>query len=442
MKITIYDKNLDVAGYAGDYKSLIWAERAVEIGDCELYVPASAENLALYRIGYYIAFDESDMICVIRKIEIQTDLENGDYFAVTGIDVRVFCDQRIMHTYDPKTFSGYAEVFLRDVVQQYLIDDEEGAMRLPADPVLSGEKLIQLGTLQGMEDKIEAQINYRNIGELIREFCRRFGWGWRFTKSNKKFSFALYTGEDRSAYMIFSPERYNVIRSDYKDDLTNMQNTFYVAGSGEGTRRKVAKTGDTYSTERYDAFIDAREIANRQTWADIKAAYPLTEDGGTGHFKQVSQYVEEYLYCVYDFETVIPKGGTAEYWLRHDIGLQAVLTDLGNGMLSVYVPEMPIANNFTTTTPDDEDEYTINQDVYYCLLAAKALDPLAEHAEVTSMTADIVPDVGYIYGTDYVVGDIVKIENGYGISQKVRITEAIRVWDENGYQINISYENV
>ena len=47
MDVYILNADLDLVGIADAYKSLIWAKRYNAVGDCELYVPATAENLGL-----------------------------------------------------------------------------------------------------------------------------------------------------------------------------------------------------------------------------------------------------------------------------------------------------------------------------------------------------------------------------------------------------------
>ena len=47
MDIYVYNPDLEQLGVIDQYKSLIWANRYKDLGDCELYVPATEENLNL-----------------------------------------------------------------------------------------------------------------------------------------------------------------------------------------------------------------------------------------------------------------------------------------------------------------------------------------------------------------------------------------------------------
>jgi hypothetical protein len=46
----------------------------------------------------------------------------------------------------------------------------------------------------------------------------------------------------------------------------------------------------------------------------------------------------------------------------------------------------------------------------------------------------------YLYKTDYNVGDIVSIENEFGLTVNARIVEVTETWDKEGYTINPVFE--
>ena len=71
MEIYVLDGNLDKVAVIDCYKSLIWARRYVEVGDCELYAAATAENVAVLKEGYYLARKDDGMICRIKRVEIE-----------------------------------------------------------------------------------------------------------------------------------------------------------------------------------------------------------------------------------------------------------------------------------------------------------------------------------------------------------------------------------
>jgi Siphovirus ReqiPepy6 Gp37-like protein len=67
------------------------------------------------------------------------------------------------------------------------------------------------------------------------------------------------------------------------------------------------------------------------------------------------------------------------------------------------------------------------------LLNQRAADGLANNNYVRLADGQIVPQVGYQYGVDYFLGDIIELKGKSGIYQKARITEYIRAHDETGH---------
>ena len=75
MNIDIYllDSNLNRIHLIDTYDSLIWSERYNDLGDCELMIKASVENLQMLEESTYITREDSDMVCRIEKVVLTTD---------------------------------------------------------------------------------------------------------------------------------------------------------------------------------------------------------------------------------------------------------------------------------------------------------------------------------------------------------------------------------
>ena len=95
-ELYLLDKNRKVKHIIDTYSSVIWAPRYNTIGDCEVVISASYENLRKIKESRYIVRDDDDMVCEIEKLEIKTDIENGDQFIIYGTDVKKILKQRIV----------------------------------------------------------------------------------------------------------------------------------------------------------------------------------------------------------------------------------------------------------------------------------------------------------------------------------------------------------
>lgn len=108
--------------------------------------------------------------------------------------------------------------------------------------------------------------------------------------------------------------------------------------------------------------------------------------------------------------------GDAKGWDRHEI----------------FVDQRNLSSN-DGEIPDDE---------YIAQLKEAGNEQLAEHQLNESFESDIDPTVNYTYGVDYFLGDVVQIENAYGVKTKARITEIIESEDESGHTYIPTFENV
>ena len=126
--VYVYNKNLERIGVIDGFRSCIWDNQYSEIGECELYVAANEENLSMLVSGYYLARDEDSMVCIIRKIEIDTSAEEGNYLIVTGIDSKVHCDQRIIE--GTEICKGRVENFLHELAYNNIFNPVNTARRM------------------------------------------------------------------------------------------------------------------------------------------------------------------------------------------------------------------------------------------------------------------------------------------------------------------------
>ena len=276
--VYVLNKNLETIGVIDSYKSLIWANRYNKVGDCELYCVATTENLQLLQKDYYLMRLDNSMVCQIKKIELDTSAEDGNYLIITGIDAKGLLDQRII--WSTLSINGNVEDFIQKMVSDAFI-----APALPARKMTkpNGNALIRLGYTTGLTEVSTEQVTYKSVGEKIRDFCNQYQWGYRFTMSNNVFWFQMYKGTDRTNTVIFSSNYENLNTTTYIEDNTNVANVALVAGEGQGSARSRNVSGYAEGTDRYEIYVDAKDISKTITWADLTNMYPTTDSGGEGY---------------------------------------------------------------------------------------------------------------------------------------------------------------
>ena len=429
--VYVLDKNLNLIGVVDSYKSLIWANRYVELGDCELYVTATTEMINLLQKDYYLARLDDDMVCQIKKIELDTDAENGNYLIVNGYDVRRFLDQRVI--WSTMTCDGLVEAFVRQMVQNTVCTPALSARQLRLQ---NGNQMFFLGDQAGFSEVTTEQVSYKNVGEKIREYCTRYGWGYKVVLGNNKLWFVLYKGTDRTDSVIFSTAYENLSTSKYVEDETNLGNVALVAGSGEGSLRSRNVSGYAEGVDRFEIYVDAKDISKDITWGDLTKQYPTTDSGGQGYISGTAE--TGYVYKMnYINIHIVDADQLTNLQVTYPDGTLIMIS--GEQYYQIY---NEVIADIPSNTPQEGDTVTLRDVVYSVYLLNRGYEKLAEYGGVVSFEGTVIPDVTFVYKRDYFLGDVVSVENEYGIKVSARIVEVIEVNDDSGYSMEPKFEYI
>lgn len=428
--VYVLDKNLKLIGIVDAYKSLIWANRYAKVGDCELYLGASRKALSLLQEGNYLVRTDDEMICRIRQVEIDTDAEDGDYLIITGYDMKQVLDQRIIWT--TETCDGQLEPFVRDLVTEALINPTKSARKLLKP---DGTQLLYLDTATGIVNAVSEQVSYKNLGEKVREYCQTYQYGYRVKPDigSARLLFGLYVGTDRSDSVVFSEKYENLSSTKYEEDSTELGNVALIGGQGDGADRIMDVYGEASGLDRYEHFVDAKDISPDITFLELTTIYPPVSAGGQGRIIS-SGGVYTYRMDVIDIMVMSPEHLAA--LVEEFPGGTEVTID---GQSYYELTNLTIAD-LPSAAPEDGDTVTLRDVVYDVYLLNRGSEKLAEYGKKTTFEGQVVPDVTFVYKKDYFLGDIVRIENEYGISASARIIEVVEVMDETGYKMEPKFE--
>lgn len=284
MDVWVLDKNLKRVGICDDYKSIIWTTRYFKPGDFELYLPATDKNIVLLKEDYYVV-REKDIIydgsityknvMVIEKIQVTTDIENGNYLIVTGRCLKSIVARRIV--WQQTTLYGKVEIALRQILTENAINPTNSLRKITK---------LKLGEIKGFTETLEKQVTGDNVAIFIEEVCTAYGLGWDIYIKGNYFIFELYKGTDRSynqsenPFVVFSSDFDNLLTTDYQFDKTNYKNVALVAGEGEGLDRRTVIVGNTSDLDRYEVYVDSRNSSsNDGSITDTEYNQILTEEG-------------------------------------------------------------------------------------------------------------------------------------------------------------------
>lgn len=388
LNIYIMNQDLQKIGIVDNYTSLIWSTRYVEFGDCEIYAPATPENLSIFQLDNYVMREDDDMICKIDKVELETNVETGNYLIITGTDCRKILNQRIV--WKTTSFSGTAENFIRRLITQNIISPTDADRVIPR---------FKLGEYYGFDVHLNLQTSYEPVGDKIAEICRMYGYGFKVTFDGNNFVFDVYSGVDRSflqtenPYVIFSDDFDNLKSSKYLIDKSNYGSVALVGGSGEGKDRLLTMVNTSIATgiNRHEIFVDAKSTSKSITYEDLVEAYA----GGT-------------------ISTV---SGTVYYSVSGE----------------------RIAKLDSATEPQNAE---LLDAPYYALLGEAGEEELAKLKTLTAFEGEVEAENTYLYKTDYFIGDIVQIKNEFGIERAVRIVEVVESFNDEGHSVIPTFEEV
>lgn len=426
--VYVLDGNLNQIGVIDSYISLLWINRYATEGDCELYVVATNENLNLLKKGNYLSRLDDEMVCRIEKIELDTDAENGNYLIVTGFDVKKILSQRII--WGQSNVDGNVEDYIRDIVYKSLVNPNLSARAITN---ASGRQNFLLGDKANFTEVTTQQISYKQISETIKEFCSKYDWGYKVIVDIGNFYFVLYKGADRSNNVIFADEFENLISTKYIEDSSDSANVALIAGEGEGSKRSRNVSGYAESLNRYEIYVDARDLSKTITWSELTGMYPTTDFGGHGYISDTASGIF-YKMDIIDI-AIVDDNQLTELQSNYPNG--QVITRGGNTYYQIYdVIIADLENNH----PASGDNVILRPLIYEVYLLNRGYEKLAEHGDITSFEGIVEPDTTFKYKRDYFLGDKVTVRNEYNIEATARIVEVMEIFDDNGHSVEPKFE--
>lgn len=227
---------------------------------------------------------------IIEKRNIVTSAE-GNKITVSGRSIETILARRIVWIQTNSRTGETAEAFIRRLINENAIN--------PADPKRKIPKL-KLGALKGFKETIDKQVTGDNLLKAIIGICQTYEYGFKITMDNEGYLiFDLYKGEDRSysqsvnPYVIFSDDFDNIINTEYEYDETNIANVALIGGEGEGVDRKYQSIGNSAGLDRYELFVDAKDISSNNSEISIEDYNNLLLERGNEKIAE-NKLVESY----------------------------------------------------------------------------------------------------------------------------------------------------
>lgn len=386
MELYILNSNYERIAYIDQAESILWNTKYNNIGECEIYIPCDTEMLECLQEGNYVYRSDDDMFCKIQTIEIETDVENGDYIIATGVDMASILSNRIIRW--EVTFTGTVAEFIRKLINDNVITPAQEYRKI-------NRFRFNSTNFSELTDTITINAFTDDLLETIKTICSTYNYGFKvsYLLNEQILEFKLYKGiykgsDQNDEYVEFSPLYGNIISSNYKSDSSNYKNLCYV---GYKNTSEVFDLLSVYNTEteptgedRKEIYVDGSNTSREITYDDLKALYPNVTLNGTAYYN-------------------------------------------GDIIVANISDEKIIVTDYT----------------YLLLIRILGLNKLAEHNRTQEFTGNIDTLNSYEYKVDYNLGDIVKVINDYGIEAEARIIEIMESDDnEDGYVVEPKFEYI
>ncbi|WP_244294839.1 siphovirus ReqiPepy6 Gp37-like family protein [Lysinibacillus fusiformis] len=296
--LRIIDDEFNLLGEVDRYSSAQIGISWSGIGELELQINRYLQHAdKLVKGNIIFPYNRLDQAYIIRHREIELD-ENGkqtENWSIKALSLKTFTSQRLIYPAAGKTHesvTGNVETVMRHFVNTQMIN--------PSDPARIFPQLV-LGANQNKGPIIEENSRYDPLNEKLTELSELHGLGWNIELDlkNKRFVFVVKEGRNLVANQtglpqaIFSTEFETIESLEYTESDLDYKNFAVVAGQGEGIERRIISIGDAVGADRYEMFVDARDVSEEDDEGNPRPVEKVVADLNKRGNEKMSEHAQE-----------------------------------------------------------------------------------------------------------------------------------------------------
>lgn len=265
MELKIFNKDLEFIGIIEGFTSLRWIRRYYKSGEFELHCLLTTDTINFLKKDniIYIGNGEAGYIAE-RKLDL--DSNGKESLVVKGFSLTQYLNRRI--NWGRLIITDTAENVMRKLVTNNAIHPTDLKRIIPH---------LALSEIKNLTKRIDYQNSFGNVVECLESIAKSVEYGFNiyFDINQKKMIFETYEGVNRSINQsenppcIFSREFENIYSQTYTDSNDNYRNTALIAGAGEDDARKLTEISQGNGLDRYELFVDARDLSDKDGEQDI-----------------------------------------------------------------------------------------------------------------------------------------------------------------------------
>ena len=276
MELYVLNDKFKVLGIIDNYECLMWQRNYYKSNTFSMQIIPTFEQFELLKKGnILLKKDNTKEAMYIDHRELEENEEGIEILVVSGYSLSQWLDRRI--TLYKEVEKGNAETVIKSYVDRHCINPTESNRKI--------DNLV-LGINNNLGQEIDYLSHYKPLLEELEHIAKvnKLGCKIDLDLDNKQYIFDVYKGLDRTVNQdensraIFSTEFENINNQKYVDSDNNYRNMVLVAGAGEDLDRKTLTLGtENKGLDRYELFVDARDISDTKQSGDTEVSIPIDE---------------------------------------------------------------------------------------------------------------------------------------------------------------------
>ena len=317
MELYVLNDKFEVLGIIDNYECLVWERNYYKPNTFSMQIIPTFEQFELLKKGnILLKNDNTKEAMYIDHRELEENEEGIEILVVSGCSLTQWLDRRI--TLYKEVEKANAETVMKNYVNRHCINPKDANRKI--------DNLV-LGTNNNLGKEIDSLSHYKPLLEELEYIAKvnELGYKIDLDLTNKKYLFEVYQGIDRTinqdinSRAIFSTEFENIKNQKYVDSDNNYRNMILIAGAGEDLNRKTLSLGtENKGLNRYELFVDARDISGTKQSGDTEVDIPLAEYNKLLEARAKENLAE----CtkVQSFDCVISNTNNLIYRTDYDLG--------------------------------------------------------------------------------------------------------------------------
>ena len=317
MELYVLNDKFEVLGIIDNYECLVWERNYYKPNTFSMQIIPTFEQFELLKKGnILLKNDNTKEAMYIDHRELEENEEGIEILVVSGYSLTQWLDRRI--TLYKEVEKANAETVMKNYVNRHCINPVEANRKI--------DNLV-LETNNSLGSETDYLSHYKPLLEELEYISKvnELGYKIDLDLTNKKYLFGVYQGIDRTVNQdinsraIFSTEFENIKNQKYVDSDNNYRNMILIAGAGEDLNRKTLSLGtENKGLNRYELFVDARDISGTKQSGDTEVDIPLAEYNKLLEARAKENLAE----CtkVQSFDCVISNTNNLIYRTDYDLG--------------------------------------------------------------------------------------------------------------------------